>query len=76
MPLSCSAISISSTRKSCCRVINMLMRGGAKSLLLVGDKFSETVINFILNNKKPEKFRIVAAKTPGNTDDERRAHLS
>ena len=39
------------------RVINMLMRGGAKSLLLVGDKFSETVINFILNNKKPEKFR-------------------
>ncbi len=58
------------------RVINMLMQAGAKSLLLVGDKFSETVINFILNNKKPEKFRIVAAKTPGNTDDERRAHLT
>ncbi|MYE27712.1 MAG: hypothetical protein F4X87_10975 [Chloroflexi bacterium] len=57
-------------------VINMLMRAGAKSLLLVGEKFSETVINFILNNKKPEKFRIVAVKTPGSEPDERRAHLS
>ena len=54
----------------------MLMRAGAKSLLLVGDKFSETVINFILNNKNPEKFRMVVVKTPGNTDDERRAHLT
>ncbi len=57
-------------------VISMLMRAGAKSLLLVGEKFSETVINFILNNKKPDKFRIVAVKTPGSTPDERRAHLS
>jgi len=57
-------------------VINMLMRAGAKSLLLVGEKFSEPVINFILANKKPEAFRIVAVKTPGATDDERRAHLS
>ncbi len=57
-------------------VINMLMRSGAKSLLLVGEKFSEAVINLILNNKKPEKFRIVAVKTPGGTDEQRRAHLS
>ncbi len=57
-------------------VISMLMRAGAKSLLLVGEKFSETVINFILNNKKPEKFRIVAVKTPGSEPDKRRAHLS
>ena len=57
-------------------VINMLMRSGAKSLLLVGEKFSEAVINLILNNKKPDKFRIVAVKTPGETDDQRRAHLS
>ena len=55
-------------------VINMLMRAGAKSLLLIGEKFSEPVINFILANKKPEAFRIVAVKTPGSTDDERRAH--
>ena len=52
------------------------MRAGAKALLLVGASFSENVINLILNNKKPEKFRIVAVKTPGSTDDERRAHLS
>ena len=57
-------------------IINMLMRSGAKALLLVGTSFSENVINLILNNKKPEKFRILAVKTPGNTDDERRAHLS
>ena len=57
-------------------VITLLMGAGAKSLLLVGEKFSETVINFILNNKKPEKFRIVAVKTPGSEPDERRAHLS
>ncbi|MDE2775134.1 MAG: hypothetical protein OXI77_04240 [Chloroflexota bacterium] len=57
-------------------VITTLMRAGAKALLLVGDKFSETVINFILNNKEPDKFRIVAVKTPGSTDDQRRAHLS
>lgn len=57
-------------------VINMLMRAGAKALLLVGEKFSESVINFILANKKPDDFRIVAVKTPGSTDDQRRAHLS
>ncbi len=57
-------------------VINMLMRSGAKSLLLVGEKFSEAVINLILNNKQPEKFRIVAVKTPGSADEQRRAHLS
>lgn len=57
-------------------LINILMRSGAKALLLVGEKFSESVINFILANKKPEDFRIVAVKTPGSTDDERRAHLS
>ena len=56
-------------------VIAMLMRAGAKSLLLVGERFSESVISFILANKKPEQFRIVAVKTPGATDDERRAHL-
>ena len=73
---SCSAISILRTRVICCPSINMLMRAGAKSLLLIGEKFSEPVINFILANKKPEAFRIVAVKTPGSTDDERRAHLS
>ncbi len=57
-------------------VINMLTRSGAKALLLVGERFSESVINFILANKKPEQFRIVAVKTPGSTDEERRAHLS
>ncbi len=57
-------------------LINLLMRAGNKALLLVGEKFSESVISFILANKKPEKFRIIAVKTPGNTAEQRRAHLS
>ncbi len=57
-------------------LITVLMRAGAKSLLLVGEKFSEAVINFILSNKNPEQFRIVAVKTPGLSESQRRAHLS
>ena len=53
-----------------------LTRAGAKSLLLVGGKFSEAVINFILSNTKPEQFRVIAVKTPGDTDAQRQAHLS
>ena len=56
-------------------MIDRLIRAGAKSLLLIGNRFSEAVINFILANKKPETFRIVAVKTPGNTADEQSAHL-
>ena len=56
-------------------LIEALMRAGAKSLLMVGAKFSEAVINFVLANKKPEAFRIVLVKTPGITPDQQRAHL-
>ena len=52
-----------------------LMQAGAKSLLLVGGKFSEPVTNFILANKKPKEFRVVAVKTPGDTPQQQRAHL-
>lgn len=56
-------------------LIEALMRAGAKSLLILGAKFSETLINFVLANKKPETFRIVLVKTPGITPDQQRAHL-
>lgn len=56
-------------------LIEALMRAGAKSLLVVGAKFSEAVINLVLANKKPEAFRIVLVKTPGITPDQQRAHL-
>ena len=56
-------------------LVNALMRAGAKSLLLVADKFSEAIINFILANTKPETFRIVAVKTPGDTPADQHAHL-
>ena len=57
-------------------LIKALIRAGAKSLLLVAGKFSETVINFILANKKPERFRVIAVKTPGITPQEQFAHLT
>ncbi len=56
-------------------LFDALMRPGDKSLLLVGGKFSEPVINFILSNAKPEKFRAIAVKTPGDTEAQRQAHL-
>ena len=56
-------------------LVNALMRAGAKSLLLVADKFSEAIITFILANTKPETFRIVAVKTPGDTPADQHAHL-
>ena len=56
-------------------LIDALTRAGAKSLLVVANKFSEAVINFVLANKKPEAFRIVLVKTPGITPDQQRAHL-
>lgn len=56
-------------------LIEALMRAGAKSLLVVGAKFSEAVINLVLANKKPEAFRIVLVKTPGITPEQQRAHL-
>ena len=57
-------------------LISALMRAGAKCLLLVGGKFSEAVINFILSNKEPKKFRVLAVKTPGDTAARQQAHLS
>ena len=57
-------------------IFSALMRAGAKSLLLVGAKFSEAVISLIVSNSKPKQFRVVAVKTPGDTDAQRQAHLS
>ncbi len=57
-------------------LLDALMRAGAKSLLLVGGKFSEAVINFILANTKPEQFRVAAVKTPGDTTAQQHAHLT
>ncbi len=53
-----------------------LTQAGAKSLLLLGGKFSEPVINLILSNAKPETFRVIAVKTPGDTEAQQQAHLS
>ena len=56
-------------------VVDALIRAGARSLLLVGSKFSDEVINFILANKDPNKFRVIAVKIPGTTDIDRAENL-
>ena len=56
-------------------IVDVLMQAGAKSLLIVASKFSEAVINLILANKDPKKFRIIAVKTPGMTPQEQIDHL-
>lgn len=57
------------------QVVDSLIRAGARSLMLVGSKFSDDVINFILANKNPEKFRIIAVKAPGMTDHDKTINL-
>ncbi|MCY3583349.1 MAG: hypothetical protein OXH44_12335 [Chloroflexi bacterium] len=57
-------------------LVAALMQAGTKNLLLIGGKFSEPVINFLLANKKPEQFRVLAIKTPGETAQHQQAHLT
>ena len=56
-------------------VVESLMKAGIKSLLIIGSKFSEDVINFLIANKDPEKFRAVAVKVPGLAAAEQMAAL-
>ena len=46
-----------------------------QSLLIVAGKLSESVIAFLLANKKPEQFQVIAVKTPGWGVEEQAAAL-
>ena len=56
-------------------VLAALMKLGIKSFLILAEKFSEDVINFLLANKDTEKFRAVAVKLPGTGPVEQMATL-
>jgi chaperonin GroEL len=51
------------------------MKAGIKSLLLIGDSFSDEVINFLIANKNADKFQAIAVKVPGLAADEKMAAL-
>lgn len=55
--------------------VRAAMGAGKRSLILLGSKFSDRVIGFMLTNSKPEKFRILAVESPGLQADDRQAAM-
>ncbi len=45
--------------------LELAFRSNIPALLIVASQFSDKAISFLLANKKPEKFQVIAVKTPG-----------
>jgi len=45
--------------------LEVALRHNVRSLLIVANKFSDAAISFLLANRRPDKFQVVAVKTPG-----------
>ncbi len=56
--------------------LELALRANIRSLLIVADEFADGAIAFLLANKKPEKFQVVAVKTPGWGREEQAAALT
>jgi chaperonin GroEL len=56
-------------------VLEIALRAEIKALLIVAHKLSDPVIGFLLANKNPEKFQVVAVNTPGYGKTEQIAAL-
>ncbi len=52
------------------------LQSGAKALILVVGKVSDKVQAFLLANNKPDKFQVIAVKTPGSTIEDQAAALN
>ena len=50
--------------------LEVALRHNISSLLIVANKFSEAAIGFLLANKQPDKFQVIAVKTPGYGEEE------
>jgi chaperonin GroEL len=50
--------------------LEVALRHKIPSLLIVANKFSEAAIGFLLANKQPDKFQVIAVKTPGYGEQE------
>jgi chaperonin GroEL len=46
------------------------LRYGVKALLIVASQFSDAAIGFLLANKQPDKFQVMAVKTPGYGEEQ------
>ena len=46
-------------------VLEVALRAGIPSLVIVAEKLSEAAIAFLLANRRPDKFQVIAVKTPG-----------
>jgi chaperonin GroEL len=45
--------------------LEVALRAQIKSLIIVANKLSDNAIGFLLANKKPDKFQVIAVNTPG-----------
>jgi chaperonin GroEL len=45
--------------------LEVALRNNVKALLIVAGQFSDAAIGFLLANRKPDKFQVMAVKTPG-----------
>jgi chaperonin GroEL len=50
--------------------LEVALRHNIPSLLIVANKFSEAAIGFLLANKQPDKFQVIAVRTPGYGQEE------
>lgn len=55
--------------------LELALRANLKALMIVADKISDNAIGFLLANKKPDRFQVIAVNTPGYGPTERVAAL-
>jgi chaperonin GroEL len=52
--------------------LELALRNNLRSLLIVAGMLSEKAIGFLLKNKKPDRFQVIAVPTPGHGKEEQR----
>ncbi len=55
--------------------LELALRAKIGALLIVAEKISDSAIAFLLANKKPEQFQVIAVQTPGHGREEQAAAL-
>ncbi len=55
--------------------LEVAMRAQLKTLVIVAHKLSDTTMGFLLANKNPEKFQVIAVNTPGYGKEEQAGAL-
>jgi len=50
--------------------LEVALRNNIRTLLIVAGEISEAAIGFLLANKRPDKFQVIAVKTPGWGEEE------